>query len=92
MSVCVTSGWYCKPYILRAAHSMATSAPCSLVATTSKPGGSRLASSPWDIHTICEPASGKRLPATVAIGILPYSRFSAGATSPPRHCTSSCMP
>ena len=52
-SVCFTSGWYCSPYTWSHEFSIATTAPCLLLATQWKPSGSRVASSPWLIQTVC---------------------------------------
>mmetsp|Transcript_988 Transcript_988/g.2570 ORF Transcript_988/g.2570 Transcript_988/m.2570 type:complete len:228 (-) Transcript_988:267-950(-) len=98
-SECLTSGWYCRPKTLSAEFSMATTAPCSLRATQWKPLGSSTASSPWLIHTVCDPSvlptSPNRAELCVWMGILPYSPPSWSkplCTLPPSWCTMSCMP
>mmetsp|Transcript_38655 Transcript_38655/g.69276 ORF Transcript_38655/g.69276 Transcript_38655/m.69276 type:complete len:203 (-) Transcript_38655:555-1163(-) len=95
-SVCITSGWYCSPYMRAFTFSIATIAPCWLLATASKPGGSLMHSSPWLIHTSCRldvwlPYSSD--PSSMCIGMRPYSPPSTPTlTSPPSVCTSSCIP
>mmetsp|Transcript_21878 Transcript_21878/g.41792 ORF Transcript_21878/g.41792 Transcript_21878/m.41792 type:complete len:224 (+) Transcript_21878:674-1345(+) len=94
-SECVTSGWYCRPYIFFSLFSIATMASCSLLATTLNPSGSTLASSPWLIHTdwgLCAAAPYMVDPGVMRMGMRPYSRLSAGSTLPPKISTINCMP
>mmetsp|Transcript_5660 Transcript_5660/g.24022 ORF Transcript_5660/g.24022 Transcript_5660/m.24022 type:complete len:314 (-) Transcript_5660:349-1290(-) len=94
-SLCVTSGWYCRPNSLRFGSSIATTAPASLLPTQLNPSGSFVASSPCDIHTCCESVGSplnRSESFTVCTGMRPYSAFSAASTEPPRRCTRSCMP
>mmetsp|Transcript_46688 Transcript_46688/g.130221 ORF Transcript_46688/g.130221 Transcript_46688/m.130221 type:complete len:229 (+) Transcript_46688:919-1605(+) len=98
----VTSGWNWRPNILRDRLAIAAFSQPEFVAPMQvNPSGRRVTLSPCDIHiwnSSSRPPSSASAPAapssesTRCTMALPNSRFSPGATSPPKVCVSSCMP
>ena len=94
-SVCTTSGWNWRPQIGRLSWRTAAKGEPSLVASTRKPGR-RSTLSPWLIQTVRSAPPGR--PAKSASSppsfswARPYSRSSAGSTTPPRPWASSWSP
>ena len=92
--VCPTSGWNWIPYRRRTGSDIAANGVEPVVADGRKPGGGSTIESPWLIQTGCSlPSPAKSGESSVNVMVAgPYSRFTAGTTSPPSSRAIRCRP
>ena len=78
----------------RFASAMAATGLVEVEASTVKPGGTRVTSSPWLIQTDRRPERPRNRSPRRGTRIMawPYSRRGAAQTLPPRSLAMSCMP